>query len=314
MRPALVVGIDEYPDAPLTGCVNDARRVSQLLCVNHDDNPNFEVRTITNPADLGRALLRHLLQELFSRTADLSLFYFSGHGYSDSTRSVLVTPDCESYDEGISMEEVLGMANSSPARERMIILDCCFSGSIGEVPSLADRTSVIKEGVSIMTASRRNETAVERSGAGVFTTLFCDGLDGGAADVLGNVKLGNLYAYIDEALGAWDQRPCFKTNVTKLAVLRRCAPAVSPEQLRRLTEYFDNENDSFALDPSFEPDAEPQNPQNQEVFSELQKLRAARLIEPIGADHMYYAAMNCLTCRLTPLGRKYWRLVNRGSL
>lgn len=43
MRKALVVGIDNYPNAQLKGCVNDAAVVAQLLRNNGDGSPNFGV-------------------------------------------------------------------------------------------------------------------------------------------------------------------------------------------------------------------------------------------------------------------------------
>jgi hypothetical protein len=43
-------------------------------------------------------------------------------------------------------------------------------------------------------------------------------------------------------------------------------------------------------------------------FAILQQCRAARLVEPVGAEHIYYAAMERKSCRLTPLGRHYWAL------
>ena len=33
MRKALIVGLDNYPECPLTGCVNDAVAVADILCV-----------------------------------------------------------------------------------------------------------------------------------------------------------------------------------------------------------------------------------------------------------------------------------------
>ena len=43
MRKALIVGIDNYPTSPLTGCVNDATAVAQSLRKNGDGSPNFDV-------------------------------------------------------------------------------------------------------------------------------------------------------------------------------------------------------------------------------------------------------------------------------
>ena len=137
---------------------------------------------------------------------------------------------------------------------------------------------------------------------------------GGASDVVGNVTVASMYAYVDQALGPWDQRPVFKSHVSKLIPMRRCSPAVNLNILRLLPRYFLKDCDELKLDPSYEPDCEPCHAEHQEVFSNLQKLRAARLLEPVGEDHMYYAAMNSKSCRLTPLGRYYWKLANSGQL
>lgn len=68
------------------------------------------------------------------------------------------------------------------------------------------------------------------------------------------------------------------------------------------------------MDPSYELSAELHNPEHEETFGQLQKCRAAKLVEPVGEAHMYYAAMNSKFCRLTPLGRYYRRLANEGRL
>jgi hypothetical protein len=113
------------------------------------------------------------------------------------------------------MTDLLQAVERSNVREVVILLDCCHSGRFGEAPFLGG-ASVLKEGVSVLTASRRDEPAMEEEGVGVFTELICDALEGGAADVLGTVTLAGVYAYLDEALGAWDQRPLFKSHVSRL--------------------------------------------------------------------------------------------------
>ena len=41
----------------------------------------------------------------------------------------------------------------------------------------------------------------------------------------------------------------------------------------------------------------------------LQKLESVDLVEPVDEEHMYFAAMNSKSCRLTPLGKYYWKLL-----
>ena len=316
MRQALVVGINDYPGAPLTGCVADAIRISGLLADNDDGSPNFHMRTLTKLTEIGtKGLLRKNIEELFvDSKADVALFYFSGHGLLNSTGGYFVTPDAKEYDEGLSMETVIGLANNSPARERVVIIDCCHSGVFGSLSAVMAGAIILSEGVSVLTASRRNEAAIERGGQGIFTGLICDGLEGGASDVLGNVTASSLYSYVDEALGAWNQRPLFKSHVSRFTRLRLCKPVVPLEILRLMPTYFANSDSAFPLDPTYEPDASPTHPVHEEIFGHLQKYRNARLLEPVGTDHMYYAALQSLSCRLTPLGRHYWRLAKEKKI
>ena len=72
----------------------------------------------------------------------------------------------------------------------------------------------------------------------MFTSLVVDALDGGAADLLGAVTAASVYAYVEAALGAWEQRPLFKANVSRLLPLRKCIPPVETQLLRRLPELF----------------------------------------------------------------------------
>ena len=44
---------------------------------------------------------------------------------------------------------------------------------------------------------------VPGGGAGVFTTLFVDALGGAAANLIGDVTPGSVYAHIDQSLGPW---------------------------------------------------------------------------------------------------------------
>jgi hypothetical protein len=315
MQRALLVGIDDYPYAPLAGCVNDAVAMSRLLRSHEDGSPNFDCKLVTSQSSsITRSSLRSGIDELLRHEADVALFYFSGHGTENNLGGYLVTPDATRYDEGVPMTDILTLAQHSPVREVVIILDCCHSGALGQVPAVNNTSTVLREGISVLTASRSTQTAVEVDGSGLFTSLVCSALEGGAADVIGNVTAAAVYAFVDQTLGPWDQRPLFKAHVSRLTSLRRCDSAVPMETLRRLPQWFPFPDTEFALDPSYESDAEPRHAQHEEIFSELQRCRAAKLVEPVGEVHMYYAAMNSKSCRLTPLGRYYWRLANEGRI
>lgn len=321
-RKALVVGIDDYNTCPLSGCCNDSEVVKDLLANHENGDPNFSVMKKDNVAT--KAELRMLIEKCFSGDDEIALFYFSGHGQIDGVGGYLVTPDYNEYDWGVSLQDVLTIANSSKCKERIIILDCCYSGVMGNISTSGQNTALINEGVTILTASREIEPAQEINGHGVFTTLLAEALQGGAADVTGHVTIGSIYAFIDKALGPWEQRPVFKTNVTQFTSLRNVTPQVDKVTLRKIAEYFVSEDLELALDPSFEPTnsegyehivKEPYaTKENTEIFADLQKLEGIGLVVPVGEKHMYFAAMNSKACKLTTIGKQYWKLVKEKKI
>lgn len=310
MRKALVVGINDYPGAALRGCVNDANAMASVLEAHGDGSPNFSVRLMTSPAEtVTRVTLKKAIESLFSGDPDVAFFYFSGHGMIKSTGGAIVTTDYERYDEGIAMDEILSYANNSLAKDKIIILDCCHSGAFG-TPRTSDSTvAQIAEGMSILTASRDSEVSMEINGCGVFTSLVVDALQGGGADLRGHISPGSIYAYVDQALGAWDQRPIFKTNVTRFTSLRRVIPRVGLDTLRKICDYFPNAEDVFPLDPSYEFTEPTAVEVHVQIFKNLQKFESVGLVVPVDEEHMYFAAINSKACRLTALGYQYWRLV-----
>src|SRR6476660_7081631 len=108
MRKALVVGINDYPQSPLTGCVNDATAMASVLKQHGDGSPNFEVRLVTDA--ITKSALKGAIEKLFAGDCAVSLFYFSGHGHVTSTGGYIVTPDATRHDEGVSMEDILKLA------------------------------------------------------------------------------------------------------------------------------------------------------------------------------------------------------------
>lgn len=315
-RRALVVGIDDYPSAPLSGCVNDATAMAELLGKHHDGSPNFDVKLMVAPPDaMTRAKLKAAIERLFQHDqAEVALFYYSGHGTENDLGGYLVTPDATKYDEGVNLGDVLTYANSSPAKERVIMLDSCMSGAFGSVPTVGNNTALLSEGVSVLTASRAGQVSVESGGRGVFTEMVCGALEGGAADVLGDVTAAAIYAYVEQTLGPWDQRPLFKAHLSRLVSLRKTQPAVEAEVLRRLPEWFPGAMDEFPLDPSYEYTTEVKDDAHVDIFKKLQRCRDAKLVEAVGEEFLYWAAVNSKSCRLTPLGRHYWRLAQAGRI
>lgn len=317
MKRAFVVGVDAYEKDPLKGCVNDACNVAELLRANASGSPNFDVNLETSI--FRKSELRDGVRRLFEEGDDIetALFYFSGHGMFMDGKGYLVLPDVYETGDGLAMREVLEFANGSAAKNKIIILDCCAAGSI----SVAGNYSMdpyVHRGVTILAACKEKEKAVESAGAGVFSSLLCEALRGGAAGVCGMVTPGNVYAFIDRSLGPWCPRPVFVSHVTSFVSIRECAPKVPLEILRRLHELFPSDGYEYKLDPSFEdtntvdsrsvPIAPYAKRENVAVFKDLQKLQSVGIVEPVDAPYMYFAAMESKSCRLTALGVHYMHL------
>ena len=323
MKKALVVGINDYPKIPLNGCVNDANEVERLLKKNEDGSPNFGIKKVTKY--LEKSELRELIDDLFAGENEIALFYFSGHGYVDKdNQSYLVTSDYSQYDYGVSLDEVLKKANASKTKNKIIILDACNSGAMGSLQSFGIEGSMLGNGLTILTSSLHSEPSLEVNGHGLFTSLLIEALEGGAADITGQISPGSVYAYIEKALGPWEQRPVFKTNVSSFVSLRKVNPLIPLECVRKVTEYFSIPNEELNLNPSFEctntyeniiTPVEPYAEQeNVDILKNLQKMVSVGLVKPVGEEHMYGAAMKSKSCKLTAAGKHIWDLVNKDKI
>lgn len=313
MRRALVVGINAYSWGPLHGAVPDAERIQRLLAKHEDGSPNFSVRTLLGTEGAPVVTKQRLKAEaiaLFKQKADVALFYYAGHGGPTATGGYLNTPDAQPYDEGFAMADLLRLATDSPVAEVIILLDCCHSGLLGEASAATKEITVLRDGICVILASRASEAAGETPDGGVFTQLVCDALDGAAADVLGRVTAASVYAYVDQLLSAWNQRPLFRASLSKFHELRKVEPAVKPEIIRRLPEFFPTPDYVYPLNKSYEPSVEPADEKNEAIFKIFQTLRDAKLLAPHGAEHLYYAAITEASCNLTPLGKFYWQLAD----
>lgn len=317
MRKALVVGIDYYEKInPLFGCVNDAHAMKAVLERDSDGTVNFGVKLLTGtgPTEaLTRSELKDAVKELFADQSDIAFFYFAGHGHIEATGGYLCTSE-SGGDDGFPLNDLLLFANKSPARNKIIVLDSCHSGRAGAPPA-TPAVSELSEGLTILTASTAEQYASEENGSGVFTSLFVDAMHGGAAaNLVGDITPGGIYAHIDQSLGPWEQRPVFKTNVKSFVSLRKVQPNIGLPELRKIAEFFPVAGYEYQLDPSYEPEGPCPDEVNTAKFAILQKYNRVDLVVPVGAPHMYHAAMESKTCKLTVLGEHYRKLVKRGRI
>jgi hypothetical protein len=326
MRKALIVGIDHYDAIKhLSGCVNDANAVKSILSRHADGSVNFAAPRLMVSKGIGRQgitrrKLRDAAQELFADKSDIALFYFAGHGFIDETGGFLCATDSEDGDDGFALSDLMAFANRSPATNKVIILDSCHSGAAGKA-QINKAFAEINEGMTILSASTADQYAMEvdGGGAGVFTTLMVDALSGAAANLVGEVTPGSIYAHIDQSLGTWAQRPVFKTNVQKFVSLRKADAPIPLSDLQSLKVHFPYAGFQFPLDPAYEPERSeeqkadpsipPPDPAKNAIFAVLQRCARVNLVRPVDAPHMWHAAIESKACELTVLGEHYRKLV-----
>jgi hypothetical protein len=133
-----------------------------------------------------------------------------------------------------------------------------------------------------------------------------------------------VYAHIDQSLGPWAQRPVFKTNVKTFVSLRKATPPIPLPDLQALAIHFPHVGYNFELDPAYEPErtdeqrsdpnVPPPDAKKTAVFATLQRYVKVNLVRPVGAPHMWHAAMQSKSCELTVLGEHYRNLVANGLL
>ncbi len=133
---AFVVGIDAYENGitPLKSAVNDACAVADILAQKH----GYTVRTLLNK-DASLAAIKTLLADALPQTVgpkDRVLVYFAGHGValeSDAEPAGYILPQDARPDDVatlLSMEAFTRALDALPCRHFLLILDCCFSGTV----------------------------------------------------------------------------------------------------------------------------------------------------------------------------------------
>lgn len=219
-RKALVVGVDDYRDSPLQGCVGDARRIAAIL---EGKQCEFDVMRMLDE-EVTRSNLKEWLHWLLT-DADYSLLYFAGHGMRTRVGTYLVTHDAEPFDEGVDLawltKAVTGIAH--PDQIVVVVLDCCHSGDASSRSLNADAHAIRSEDVPyvsgkgrvVVAACKGNESAyedmVDGEIRGMFTRHLCSAITGAASDGNGVVTVNAAYDYVSSQLESEGrQTPVFK--------------------------------------------------------------------------------------------------------
>jgi WD40 repeat protein len=254
---ALVVGINYYPNhttlKPLTAAANDAEAIAVQL--ERYGFQTFRVQRLPRTAnqkgewhiDAEAGVVK--IQELREAIANLlnppdlhppetALFFFSGHGWRqtiDGKEEVfLATSDVLPSDRnyGISLSELGDAIQTSPVKNLIIWLDCCYSGkAIEYLPT--------NKNYCIFTATRSYEPGVEiKHQEGLFTQALTAGLN---PDLYpdGIVDSHKLAKYIQERMKQAGQSPqCVHSGRSILLTSKVTPTAFKDECPYRSLAYF----------------------------------------------------------------------------
>lgn len=216
----LFVGIDRYnaPIPRLSCAVADALVLAALF----EDTLGGEVQSLVDGEATQLAIADALAGLASGSEDDLVVVSFSGHGSNDHR---LVPVDAVPGDlptSCMSLESLAEQLDLIPAKQLLVILDCCFSGGFGGArvfaPSSArsiseDRTALDAlakgSGRLVLTASGAGEPALEtvEFGHGLLSYQLINGLqgkDGLATD--GRIALLDLFHYASKGVMAAAER------------------------------------------------------------------------------------------------------------
>jgi hypothetical protein len=221
---ALVVGIQDFANSSinLRYSVADANAVAQLLqqkAAPLFDKVNIETLT-TQQMTTKEALIGAFARYRTINPSDVFVFYVASHGAIEganlASREYFLIPssfntvsDEAIRRDGLSEGDLRRMIASIPATRKLLMLDTCHAGAMGDAMmvntrDLAESGAVTvlagAVGSTILSASTSDQEALEgENGHGLFTAVLLRGLAGGA-DLRknGSVKTLDLAVYLDD--------------------------------------------------------------------------------------------------------------------
>jgi hypothetical protein len=209
---AILIGCSKYRDReflPLQAAANSLSGFYEILTDRSLCGwPADRVTVLHNPADVRRLL--QTVRRLARETTDVLLLYFVGHGtVLRRGQLCLILADTDHADPdvtGLEFDRIRETLLDSPARTKVTILDCCYSGRAIEAlagsSGVADST--FTQGVYTLTASDHVAHVPPPSRAASVCTSFTGELlqlvRSGIAGAGPNLTLNDLYIQLRHRL------------------------------------------------------------------------------------------------------------------
>jgi DNA-binding beta-propeller fold protein YncE/uncharacterized caspase-like protein len=247
----LLVATYEYEDAGLRRLTTPAQDAEALADVLEDPAiAGFEVQMLINEptSRVGEAIGEFYAS---AERDDLTLLYFSGHGLKDDNGRLYLAMKNTKRERlrfsALPAHMVDEAVEDSPARQKILILDCCYAGAY-TVERFAKSDAAIHtkaelggRGRIVLTATDSRQYAFEGSeihgeaAQSVFTRHVVEGLRTGAADLDadGDITADELYRYVYDAVVAEQpsQRPKQYADVEGRTVIAANVGWTLPERI-----------------------------------------------------------------------------------
>lgn len=218
---ALVIGVQDYenPKLALKYPVADAKLMAATL---RERAPGlFEgvnVVELTTKAQTTKDAITKTLKEMSwkVRPDDLFVFFVASHGTVDDGEYFLLTSNVGATSThllkqtALSQDDLKALIANVPATKKLVLIDTCNAGKLGEAIQVAMLTRGMNEdtalkilsravGSTILSASNSVQEALEGyKNHGLFTWVVAEGLRGAAdSDKDGYVKTHELVNYVD---------------------------------------------------------------------------------------------------------------------
>jgi len=253
-RYAILIGNSRYRDD--SGLLN-------LRCPENDVDSMAEILSderyggFINPVVLKNCTNYEAMEqmgEVFDRAgkSDLILVYYSGHGKQDiegqlylAAQNTKANSSLSLSNTAISVDTIRKNIRQSKTNKVILILDCCYSGAVGEAflkgPDISVPLKNISEGrgTYILTASTSMQVASENEGDqnGLLTKHILEGIQTGDADIDndGLISMEDLYDYVYKMVRREGQQTPMQWNLNvqgrDLAIARVFKPEKPVEEI-----------------------------------------------------------------------------------
>lgn len=218
---AIVIGIQQFENPRLNLMFAEADAKLFADTIQAKSQGLFETVNVTRligRENTTKAKVVAALEDVKSKAGpeDLFAFFVASHGTVDEGDYFLITSNVGSTSslrlrrDAISQNELRDLLANVPATKKLIILDTCHAGKLGDALQVAMMTRGMSEetalkvlsramGTTILSASTSLQEAVEGyKGHGLFTYVIAEGLNGAAdTDKDGFIKTTELADYVD---------------------------------------------------------------------------------------------------------------------